>query len=101
MTTERIERLSAPMADDMPEVGPPPCDNCALAKRCGAELVACTAFADYVNSNRWRAGPRSPSREGFERVFSGEEDATPAKPAKRRSAWVTARLAAIAAGGAP
>jgi hypothetical protein len=71
-----------------------------MAKRCGAELLACRAFADYVDGNRWSAGPREPTTEQFKRTFASEYAPAPAKPAKPRSAYVAARLAAVK-GGAP
>jgi hypothetical protein len=85
-------------ADALPEVGPPPCDGCYLAARCKAELLACGAFRDYVDGVRWRAGPRTPTHEGYRQTFASEYVEPPAKPAKRRSAYAAARLAAIAAG---
>jgi hypothetical protein len=46
---------------DALSVGPPPCDGCPLRARCGARLLACDAFYQYAEANRFdpalRAGP--------------------------------------------
>lgn len=31
-------------------IGPPPCDHCPLKARCGDKLLACGAFATYVET---------------------------------------------------
>ena len=41
------------------------CDSCELAARCKAQLLACDAFASYVNGEPeklWGAMPRAPRR---------------------------------------
>jgi hypothetical protein len=99
----KLELLNpAPVADTLEglDVGEPPCTGCPFYQRCKVELLACRAFADYVDGNRWSAGPRTPTAEQFKRTFASDyEPAKPAKP-KRRSAYVAARLAAIRAGAA-
>jgi hypothetical protein len=54
--------------------GPAPCDGCAGAARCGAERLACSAFALYsrnVSTARWSAAPRlDATRERFDGLFA-------------------------------
>jgi hypothetical protein len=40
-------------------VGPAPCETCHLAARCGAKLLACTAFYNYAERNQWSAFDRN------------------------------------------
>ncbi len=62
------------------EVGEAPCDFCQHAPRCGSELLACTAFRDWVDS---KGSPdtnfpseRSPTRKIYQAIyFGGTEEA--------------------------
>src|SRR5437016_2534509 len=51
-------RANNPVAEVDTDVGAPPCTGCYFERRCGRDLLACDAFADYVNTNRYRPGPR-------------------------------------------
>jgi hypothetical protein len=44
------------------KVAAAPCDSCRFARRCAAQLLACEAFAIYVEGDRWQAARRVPSR---------------------------------------
>jgi hypothetical protein len=53
-----------------------PCDGCMHASRCGADKLACYAFAMYVYSgDAHPATPRKPTRRTYARVM-WFEDAT-------------------------
>ncbi len=80
------------------DVGPAPCDGCMHNAKCGGRLLACEAFAQYINTNRWSPGPREPTREIYARVFAEDDAPKPAAP-KPRSEYVARRLADLA--GAP
>lgn len=40
-----------------------PCDTCEYATRCGAECLACCAYAAYANGRRW--AHREPSADWY------------------------------------
>lgn len=45
-----------------------PCDDCRHAARCGAEHLACDAFAVWIagrSATYWQTAPRQPTRERF------------------------------------
>jgi hypothetical protein len=49
---------------------PAPCDKCAGAVRCGAELLACTAFARFDAGRPWADLSRSDANRGiYDAVF--------------------------------
>lgn len=53
-------------------LGPAPCDDCWHAQRCGAERLACEAFAYFArgkSESKWRLQPRHPTLERFARIF--------------------------------
>lgn len=66
----RVATLIATFLDS-----PAPCDGCRLAARCGAVLLACDAFAVYVDDEPgedWRSVPRSPTRDIYAQIFEVE-----------------------------
>ena len=55
--------------DTHPLLEPGPCDDCRHAARCGAERLACDAFAVWVagrGPRHWQTAPRQPTRERYE-----------------------------------
>jgi hypothetical protein len=53
--------------------GPAPCDDCRHSARCGAERLACDAFAHYargLSETRWRVVPRQPTRGRYTQLFT-------------------------------
>lgn len=53
-------------------VGTPPCETCSWRPRCKVELLACTDFAGYVRSNRYRKREidRQPTTEMYQALFT-------------------------------
>lgn len=51
---------------------PSPCESCRLARRCGAERLACEAFGMFAageGAPRWQAAPRAPTRARWEAIY--------------------------------
>ena len=46
-----------------------PCEGCARARDCAAGLLACAAFARYVDRRRWRSADRLPTAERWRAIF--------------------------------
>jgi hypothetical protein len=56
---------------DALSVGPPPCDGCPLRDRCSDKLLACTAFYQYAESNRFEPALRvGPTRAMYRSVMA-------------------------------
>ena len=55
------ERTGAQAQQHALSVGEPPCTGCPLAARCGEKMLACEAFYQYAERNRFdedkRVGP--------------------------------------------
>ena len=52
-----------------------PCDGCMHGSKCGAELMACRAFAFYVRTGRFNENtPRDPSYTTYKRVFASDDE---------------------------
>jgi len=65
MTAELIKEV---MAEDLP------CDGCMHASRCGADKLACYAFAMYVyTGDAHPATPRKATRRTYARVMWYED----------------------------
>ena len=61
-------------AQDQHDTSLGPCVQCPSASRCGPQRLACEQFASFSQWGgdiRWRAAPRQPSRQIFERLLSG------------------------------
>jgi hypothetical protein len=71
-----VARAAAVSAADLspaPLLEPAPCDGCARARRCAAELLACSAFAAFTQGRvapYWHVLPRvDATRERYERLY--------------------------------
>lgn len=52
----------------------PPCDACRISKRCGSELLACEAFAQFVQAGVWRSwASRVPSAAIYRAIYTTED----------------------------
>lgn len=47
-----------------------PCDRCPNFARCARELLACSAFSQFVNGRRWRNATRLPSAERYASIYN-------------------------------
>ncbi|MGH8142832.1 MAG: hypothetical protein ACREU2_09980 [Steroidobacteraceae bacterium] len=57
-------------ADAAASIEPCPCEGCARAARCAAELLACSAFERFDAGLRWQLSPRTDaSRERYAAIF--------------------------------
>src|SRR5580693_3331555 len=77
--------------------GRAPCDECPHAQRCKADLMACLAFAHYVNGmaeRRWIAVVREPCRALYESILMTRRDIArgPESMAHLRAAAAAAAL---------
>ncbi len=52
---------------------PAPCDGCQQRPRCAVELLACTAFANFVGGQRWRHARRDPTAARFARLYAADD----------------------------
>lgn len=56
---------------DALSVGPPPCDGCPLKARCDQKQLACEAFYQYAERNRFDADKRvSPTRALYRSIMA-------------------------------
>lgn len=55
------------------DAGPAPCDDCELAERCAARLLACESFRRYSRLERWQAAPREPSAELYAAIYAARQ----------------------------
>ena len=47
-----------------------PCNSCALASSCAAQLLACAAFQRYINRHPWKSADRVPTSERWRMIFA-------------------------------
>ncbi len=55
-----------------PPVEPAPCQGCRFAERCGAQRLACDAYALFMAGaaeRRWCMAPRAPTAARFAALF--------------------------------
>lgn len=50
-------------------VGPSPCDNCVCATDCATQALACTAFLEFYEKEKWSTAPGSPSSDIYDKIF--------------------------------
>lgn len=63
--------MTGPFAESMANVPDPPCVGCALRRHCGEQLLACSAFQQYIDHGTWRPdAPRVPRRRTFLTVYA-------------------------------
>ena len=60
------------LSDAIEQTPPPPCDECCMRERCGAEQRVCRDFINYASSRPLR-GDRRASQQLYQ-IFFAKED---------------------------
>jgi hypothetical protein len=71
-TLRQIRAFGTALKGGVHDDSPGPCPGCARAVHCGAEALACEAFALFVRfggRDRWKIAPRQPGADIYRRMF--------------------------------
>lgn len=48
---------------------PPPCDFCSLSRACAQQQLACKAYREWRQDNRWTTTPGMPNHKTYQVIY--------------------------------